>query len=305
MKIKIHDTLFKELAEYKEEISNFIEDFINKKIRKEDLEIQSKEYRLKEMLVTRNIDVLYKVKNEEVFIILEHQSTVDYIMGQRMNEYCLAVVSNRTKFMVKSKNIKAPVIYPIVLNTSSKKWDAPMTIEQIEYNCYNIPKLNYPKYIVVDINDYTVEELLSKRTGMGLAMAFERIRTENEMKNLLEILKHRKINRKEKRAMKKIVDRIDEIMPSLIRNLSKEEVEKFKNNLKNIMKKGSDFIPNFDKVLEKSLEEMRIKGVEEGKEEIVLQTTKEMLKNKMEDKEIMKYMHISKEKLEELKLQIA
>ena len=136
-------------------------------------------------------------------------------------------------------------------------------------------------------------------------MAFERIRTENEMKNLLEILKHRKINRKEKRAMKKIVDRIDEIMPSLIRNLSKEEVEKFKNNLKNIMKKGSDFMPNFDKVLEKSLEEMRIKGVEEGKEEIVLQTTKEMLKNKMEDKEIMKYMHISKEKLEELKLQIA
>lgn len=81
MKIKIHDTLFKELAEYKEEISNFIEDFINKKIRKEDLEIQSKEYRLKERLVTRNIDVLYKVKNEEVFIILEHQSTVDYIMG--------------------------------------------------------------------------------------------------------------------------------------------------------------------------------------------------------------------------------
>ena len=58
-------------------------------------------------------------------------------------------------------------------------------------------------------------------------------------------------------------------------------------------------MPNFDKVLEKSLEEMRIKGVEEGKEEIVLQITKEMLKNKMEDKEIMKYMHISKEKLEE------
>ena len=76
--------------------------------------------------------------------------------------------------------------------------DAPTTIEQIEKNRYNIPKLKYPEYTVIDINDYTIEELLKIRTGLGLAMEFERIKTKEDMKILLKIINNRKMNAKEK-----------------------------------------------------------------------------------------------------------
>lgn len=195
---KVHDSLFKELSEIPEEMSEFTLNFLGKNLNVEDLELQGKEYRIHKGLRTKNIDVLYKIKNEEVFILLEHQSTVDYIMGERMNENCLAVIESRKKLSKRLKNIKAPIIYPLLLNTSAKKWDAPTTIEQIEKNRYNIPKLKYPEYTVIDINDYTIEELLKIRTGLGLAMEFERIKTKEDMKILLKIINNRKMNAKEK-----------------------------------------------------------------------------------------------------------
>lgn len=64
-----------------------------------------------------------------------------------------------------------------MLNTSAKKWDATRTMEQNKNNLYRFPTLNYPKYNVIDINDYTIDELIEKRTGIGLSMAFEKART--------------------------------------------------------------------------------------------------------------------------------
>ena len=44
-------------------------------------------------------------------------------------------------------------------------------------------------------------------------------------------------------------------------------------------------------------------GEAEGKRNGIIQVAKEMIKNKMKDSDILKVTHISKEKLEELKLQ--
>ena len=61
---------------------------------------------------------------------------------------------------------------------------------------------------------------------------------------------------------------------------------------------------NFEKVVTKALkeaDEARGEGISIG----IIQVVKEMLKNKMSDEDIIKYTHISKKELEDLKLQMA
>ena len=292
---KVHDSLFKELSEIPEEMREFTLNFLGKNFSVEDLELQGKEYRIQKGLRTKNIDVLYKIKNEELFILLEHQSTIDYIMAERMNENCLAVIESRKKFSRNLKNIKAPIIYPLLLNTSARKWEVPTTIEQVEKNRYNIPKLKYPQYTVIDINDYTIEELLKIRTGLGLAMAFERIKTKEDMEILLKVINNRKMNTKEKRAMEIIMNRIEEVMPSLIKKLSEDEFEKFKSILKEILGKERYYMPNFDKFMVNLLEEKEKEMLErtKEKEKEMLERTKEKEKEMLErtkekEKEILK-----------------
>ena len=69
---------------------------------------------------------------------------------------------------------------------------------------------------------------------------------------------------------------------------------------------------NFEKVVTKALkeaDEARGEGISIGKEQGIsigiIQVVKEMLKNKMSDEDIIKYTHISKKELEDLKLEMA
>ena len=301
---KTHDTIFKELLEDREEFKSFIEDFVGFNLEENNLEVQNKEFRTKLGLKTKYVDILYKIKEEETFILIEHQSTIDYTMSERMSDYCLVIIASRKKYMKKSKNRKAPVILPNVLNTAPKKWDATRTIKQEENNRYRIPTLKYPEYNVIDINDYRIDELLEKRTGVGLAMAFEKIRQKKEIFYIIDKLGKRGINAREKRAIVLIIENLEDIIQRMIKNLTKEEIEKIKGEMKKIISKGSDLMTNFAKTFIKIYKEERVQGRKEGRAEGIFQVAKEMIKNKVQDEDIIKYTHISKEKLEELKLQI-
>ncbi len=171
--IKTHDSMFKELLEDKEEFKDYMKDFLGYDIEEVDLELQNKEYRLREMQKTKYMDIVYKIKGEETYIIIEHQSTIDKKMAERMSENCLSIVESRNKYVEESDNRKAPEILPNVLSTVNKKWNVPTTIIQRKESRYKIPKQNYPKYIIINNYDYTIDELIEKRTGMGIGMAFE------------------------------------------------------------------------------------------------------------------------------------
>ena len=295
---KIHDSIIKEILDDKEEFKDYMEKFHNVKIEKEKLELQNKEYRTRFGLRSKYIDVLYKIQGEETFIIVEHQSTVDYVMSERMGNYCLAVVGSRRRYMVRSKNRIAPLVYPIVLSTAKKPWDATRTIKQDEGNLYKLPVQKYPEYEVTDINDYKVEFLINLRTGLGIILAFEKIKTKEDFTYIMESLKNRKINKREKRAMELIVEHLEEEIPILKNKLTEEEIEELKEELLKIIMKEGDFIMmNFTKAFVKIMEEegkkvrkeeikaARKEGRKEGKkfgENII----KSLFKSKMSAKEI-------------------
>ena len=183
-----HDKIFKEVLDNKGEFVKFIKRYVGKeiKIKEEEIEKYNRKF-IKGNFKVRESDIIYKVKNKEIFIIIEHQSKIDYKMPERITEYCLELIRSRG---YKGKFDAAPIICPIVLYTGKKKWDASRTIVQEKDEYYGFPELEYPKYNLVDINDYTKEELLEERTGISKAMLFEKIETKEEIEEeLKEIIK--------------------------------------------------------------------------------------------------------------------
>ena len=311
--IKIHDVVSKELLEYEEELIDYMRNFLGYHFKKGDLQLINKEYRLKESLITKYIDILCQIKGKEAFIIIEHQSTIDYKMSERISEECLAIVQSRDKYMKRSKNRKVPVILPIVLCTANKEWDATTTLIENEDNPYKFPKQNYPRYIVVNNKDYTIDELLEKGTAIAMYMAFEKVETKKDIDYIKEKLKKiGEANEREERALKLIIENIESIIPNLMKNLTKEEIEKTKKEMVEIMNGGGNTMTNFQKAIAKIIKENnearaegKAEGRAEGRTEGILQVVREMLKNKMTDEEIIKYTHISEKELEEQKLQMA
>ena len=59
-----------------------------------------------------------------------------------------------------------------------------------------------------------------------------------------------------------------------------------------------------DNAIAQGRREGKAEGINIGKAEGIIQIVKEMLKNKMNDDDIIKYTHISKKELEKLKLQM-
>ena len=298
---KVHDSVIKEILIAKQEIIFLMRDFMNIKLNKKDIENFNGEYRLKTNFKTRLLDIVYKIKPEESFITIEHQSTVDYRMGERINEQAIAIIESRNENMQNNKERKAPIIYPIVLSTSIKIWDAPLTIEQEEKNKYKLPVLTYPKYNLIDINKYTIDYLIERRTGIALGMVFEKIRKSEHIEYIIKKLKtFKKINYWERRAMKIILRKIEGVMLWLTKELREEEIKKLKKEIMKIINKGGDFMSNFERAFKKIVEEEGRKQMRKG----IAKTIKGFLAQNVDDEIIIKATGISKEELEKLKLQV-
>ena len=298
---KAHDSVIKEILIAKQELIFLMRDFMKINLNKKDIENFNGEYRLKTNLKTRLLDVIYKIKKEESFITVEHQSTVDYKMGERINEHATAIIGSREEQMENNKNRKAPIIYPIVLSTARRPWDAARTIIQDKNNKYGLPVLTYPEYNLIDINKYTVDFLLERRTGIAVGMAFEKIRNKKDLEYIIKKLKSfKKIDHWEKRAMRIILQKIEGIMPWIVKELSKEEIRNLKREIMKIINKGGDFMSNFERAFKKIVEEEGRKQMRKG----IAKTIKGFLAQNVDDEIIIKATGISKEELEKLKLQV-
>ena len=310
---KVHDKVIKQILEEKQELINLLRDFMGVELKKEDIENFNIEYREKISFKTKLLDVVYKIKTEESFIVIEHQSTVDYKIGERMTENETALIGSREQQMENNKNRKAPVIYPIVLSTAKKIWDAPLTIVQDKNNKYKLPVLTYPKYNVIDINKYKVDYLLEKRTGIALEMAFEKIRNKRDLYYIIKKLKRfKKINYWEKRAMGYIVRGIEGILPFIANKLTEEEIEELKREMINILRKEGDYMSNFEEAFKKIVDEeaeKRMKqgvkqGVKQGLKQGIVQVAKQTIKNNFTVEQIELTTKLTKKEIEKLKLQV-
>ena len=293
-----HDKIFKDILDNKKEFINFMKQYIGfpeeNVLTEENIEKYNRKF-VTSKFQTRESDIIYKIKNKNVFILIEHQSTIDYKMPERIVEYCLELIRS-----VKTKSDKNyPLICPIVLYTGNKKWDAPLTISENQESGYGFKKLNYPKYNLIDINNYTKQELLEQNSGISKIMLFEKLKTKKEIEEIIKELLKKKITEEERKAINQIFK-----YSNLIKKLlNQEELEKYKKILEGGEKETME---NFEKfiveLLENKIREVRRirKEREKGVKEGILITTKKMLEKNMKLEDIQEITGLSQKELENL-----
>ena len=184
---KKHDELFRSLLNNKEEFVNFIKYFVDPttNLTKEKIQKYNRSF-ITSKYQSRTSDIVYKEKGKKIYYLIEHQSSVDYDMPYRMLEYSYEIIQDTVeKEKAKSKNYEYPKVIPIVLYTGNKKWKVPKVIGAISDGIYKDVGLSL-KYILIDTNNYSREQLLSSKSIVGQAMIADRSSTDKEVFEAIE-----------------------------------------------------------------------------------------------------------------------
>lgn len=118
-----HDTIFKDLFSDREEARKFINQYLKLEVPIEEDTLEpynncfiTPEFRSKEA------DIVYKMKNKNIFFLIEHQSTIDLSMPYRIGNYSMLIINRAVeKEKMKQKEYLYPKVIPIVLYTGDTK----------------------------------------------------------------------------------------------------------------------------------------------------------------------------------------
>ena len=257
---KKHDKLFKEILSDKREAIKFMNYYLNLSLVEDEIEKYEKEFRTGKF---NNIeaDIVYKIKDKNVFILIEHQSSVDLKMAYRVKCYKNAIVEEAiNKKKLKEKNYKIPKVIAIVLYTGRREWQN-LLISDIEEKIeeYIEPE---NEYTLVDSNKFSKEELLEDTLMTSKAMLIEKSKNTEELyQNIEDVIK----NQKEKNALNKIqLEKLVqyELAETKDEKIIKDFIEKIRNA------KGEDEImTNASRIINNEMRKQRKAGIEEGKAE--------------------------------------
>ena len=177
---KPHDKLIKEILKDKKELVNLINKFLkpNEEIFEDNIEKYTNSYITKKYK-SKEADIVYKMKDKDMYFLIEHQSTVDYNMPFRLLNYCIDIV-NEWKKEEKNKKSKYPLIVPIVIYTGQARWNIPrnfkdqqIKITTFEESTFEEYRINL-EYNLIDVNTYQTKELIEKNTMFSYALIMEK-----------------------------------------------------------------------------------------------------------------------------------
>ena len=290
-----HDKVFRDILSIKEEALALINKALkNKEKIEEEIELYNNRF-ITSKFKERESDIIYKVKNKNVFFIIEHQSTIDYSMAYRIMEYSIEImrliIQNEKN---KSKEYKYPLIIPIIIYTGEKKWDAKLSMKEL------IEKVDWyeekENISLVDINDYTEDELLEEANMLSKVMLLEKSKNSIEfIKNVKEIIKTSKV---------KDLERIKNII--IYKSIGMTKQGEIENILKNAGEEEK-IMTLAERINRNEREEklrIRKEAMEEGMKEGVTVTIRKMLLLKLDDNIIKEVTGAEDKELEKLKKEL-
>ena len=321
---KKHDKLFRDTLDDKTEVVKFIEYFINSKstLKATEIEKYNRNFITKDYK-ERQSDIVYKIKDKNVFLIIEHQSKVDYSMPFRFEEYGFETMKSAIdRSKLKNKNYNLPRIIPILIYTGENGWKVSNRMQEEQYEEIEEGGLQL-EYNIIDINDYTKEELLEKDSIVAVAMAIEKCKNDNEIERATERLVEISTteNRKElairivTNILKPTLDRINpNITEEVLQKLKESEVKESMRPLDVRIQEGNEILRN--KIRSEAFEEGRMEGIAEGeklgerrgkrhgKKEGIISIAANMIKAKFDSDIILKMTGLKQDELEKLAKEI-
>ena len=290
-----HDKIFKTVLDEKNQMVALLNRVLKLKVElsEDDIEKYNNEH-INYMFQNSESDVVYKMKKKEIFFLIEHQRKIDYNMPKRILEYEVEII----KEAVKEKNMTKkehtlPRVIPIVIYTGNGKWNVEKYIEECQEKLSEVDSIKLGEYYVIDVNDYTNEELEKDQLFLSRILLLEKLKTGEEIFNMLENAIEKEQDEKNRIILKRIIAFIlEEKLKTKDRKLLLKKLEKEEKSM-------------VLEVIRKENEKLIRQGREEGKKEGKLETLKQSIKNMLqfgEDEEkIMKYVGINKKELENIK----
>lgn len=284
-----HDKIFRSILDRKKDACYIINKALNFNITENDIEKYNSSF-ITRHLENRESDIVYRLKNDEVYFIIEHQTKIDYTMPLRMLEYKIEVMRSATRGKnINNKNAKIPIVVPIVLYTGHKKWNAELNLAEIQPNFREEVK-DYIRYNLIDVNDYTDEELLKNDTFVTKAMLIEKTM---DVRKLIEVV--HKINQNIKTEDDK------ELLENIIRfdygcKLGSELTEILVKDLK-----GDDGMLASAEMVWKEFDGYFIRGRRQGKREKMIEIAKTMLEENFSISQIAKITKLTEAEIRRIK----
>ncbi len=259
----------------------------------------------------KEADLVYRVKlkDQEVifYLLLEMQSTVDFQMPYRLYQYMgeiwRDVLKNTDPGTAARKDHRLPAIVSIVLYNGIDNWTACRQFKECLAGAEQFGKYVVDfEYFLIDVNRYPAKELLDLKNLIGGVFFLDQKKDKDELLRRLEVL----IETLEKLEpdlyrlfavwLKNIAvlgfpETYKEVIGKVIDESNPKEARKMVSNLSETLKKAYD-----DAVIAGEVKGIE-KGIEQAKQEIVLN----MLKKNMEEKLISEILGIPVDKIKEIK----
>ena len=284
----------------KEEAIALINQAIKIKLKAEEIEKYTSSF-VSKIFQNREADIVYKYKNKNIFFLIEHQTKIDYSMSYRILEYEIEIMKSAIDIRkVKNKEYKLPLVIPIVLYTGKKKWDAKRYLEESQETLDGV-EIKAGNYNLVDINDFTKEELLQGKTLISKMMLLEKSESTEESIEMLEKIIPN-TNKEEKELLKRVISIL--FGEKIGEEKTKELIEKIDGG-EGKMLALVDMIRNENKMyINMGRKEGRKEAREEGKIKLkqqCLEIAKNLLKLNMPISQISEVTKLPEEEIEKIK----
>lgn len=296
-----HDKIFRTVLDKKTDVSKFLNKFLGLNIKTEELEKYNSSY-IDPKFKNKEADIVYRIKDKNIFLLIEHQTKIDKKMPIRLHEYSTEIMASA---MEENKYKSIPSVIPIVLYTGKTKWKIENeTIEKQQF--FKEVKLIDGEFNLIDINDFSKKELLEDDIFITKMMLVEKCKDEIEMVQALEKIEN-KIKEEDKSTFRRIVKEIWSLRIGT-ENANKilEKIEEGSGNMMAVMEM---LLAENEKYInigrQEGMKKGRLEGRQEGRLEGGKQKIKEivqkMLAENFTKEMIMKITGLKKEEIEEIK----
>ena len=290
-----HDKIFRTVLDRKSDAIALINKALNTQLEEKDIEKYNSSF-INKVFQNREADIVYKIKDRSIFILIEHQTKVDYLMPYRILEYEVAIMQSAIDLdKIKNKESKIPLVIPIVLYTGNKKWNAKKYLEENQEKIEGIEN-GLGNYNLIDINEMTEKELLEDNSFISKMILIEKSKnTENIVELLEKIVKITK--EEDKETLRRIISIILEEKIGITK--AKELIEKMEGDEGNMLAVVDMIRRENQMYIEIGKKEGKIEGKLEEKIKIVTN----MLKEKFNVEMIQKITGVDKEEIEKIEKQ--
>ncbi len=296
----VHDKTFRKILGNKINATYVINKALNltRPIEEQEIEQYTNRYITNEY-TDKETDIVYKMKNKEIYFLIEHQSSVDYAMNFRLEEYKLEIMKSAIdKDKIKTKEYEVPTVIPIVLYTGKEKWTVRRKLSIVQDE--RLENLNLKQYNLIDIGKYQKEELLKSDKYMDKIFLIEKFENVDELRRILPKVE-KQLTKEEKN------DLISIMIANLKGKVGEEKVEEL---IKEMKGEEEDMLGCVEMVWEEALNkgweegirEGRNKGMKEGKKERSIEIATNMKKSNISIELIQKATGLTKKTIREIKI---